>query len=55
MHRLQRPGNTFCVGALLGAAALHYDVAGWVIVIGAFAIGWALNEDERRSAERNAP
>jgi hypothetical protein len=44
----------FCVGALLCAVAMHYDWSGWLIFVGALGVGWALNEEERRVAEREA-
>lgn len=54
MARLQRPGNTFCLGAIICAVGLHYDWNGWLIVALIVAIGWGLNDEESRIAEREA-
>lgn len=52
MPRWQRPGNVFCMGVLGGALAVHWDWNGWLIALGTLAIGWALNEEERKERER---
>lgn len=46
--RNNRPGDGVALAAIAGAAACYFGVPGWVIVIGALAIGWGFNEAAKR-------
>lgn len=43
-----RPGELFCAGAIAALLAAQLHLEPWVILIGALALGWALNEEHRR-------
>lgn len=53
--RLNRPGDMFAAGAMCAVVVVHFFHlnAGWIF-IGALALGWGLNEEERRRSERDS-
>lgn len=49
--RNDRPGDLVALAVLAGAIAYHFDAPGWAILVGALAVGWALNERARRERD----